>query len=441
MVSRSRWPRCRDHVAIAGVLSVCLLVSSTFAQTNIVPTPGKLGTGGLGTVAVPDGGTTFITGGLRPNNGPNVFHSFNQFDVGAGHTANFVNPGIIGGEIVIPPPARVISRVIGGSPSNINGTIQALGWNLYFMNPSGIIFGPSANLNVTGSAYFSTAQQLRLGDGQIFSTSFVRLDATLSTAAPAAFGFIGSGAPAPVVISGSTLQVNNATLLVAGGTVQIKGTTISAGRTAVGAVGSGAEVNVDPSSGNSFARGTPAGTLFATIGTVIQGSFSAEVYPSVTVPAGAEVNQTTGPFGFVNRVEVVGGPGATQPGTELPDVVFPTGNTSTQPQVVTANPVDPVVFLNRAVTVMPQQTPAAPLTMLASRCAGSSQGEFSSFVQTARDVTPPQPGNALSSPFIWDDVSVGTSGLSSLNAMIHRQGVDVVPLRAQASTVWQGCGS
>ena len=438
MMRRSRWSRGRDRVAIAGMLLVCLWVSSALAQnTNIVPTPGELGSGGLGTVASQAGNTTNITGGLRPGEGANVFHSFNQFSVGQGHTAAFVNPG---------GASRVISRVIGGSPSDINGTIQALGWNLYFMNPSGIIFGPSANLNVTGSAYFSTAPQLRLGDGQIFSTSLVALDATLSTAAPAAFGFVGSSAPAPIVISGSNLTVSNNSLLLAGGSVQINGGNISAGRAEVGAVGAGAEVNVDPSAGNAFASNTPAGTLSAAVGTVIEGSISVGVHPSsITVPAGAQVNQTTGPFGFVNRIEVVGGPGAPPPGTGLPPVVFPTANTNTQPQVLTANPVDLVAFLNRAVTVMPQQAPAAPLAMLTSRCAGTKTGEFSSFVQTARDVTPPQPGSVLASPFIWEQ-GMGASNTSSTaepsSELLSRRigGAAMLAIRPEAMLL-EECGS
>ena len=79
--------------------------------------------------------------------------------------------------------SNVISRVIGGSPSNIYGTVQALDANLFFLNPSGIVFGPAAHLNVSGSAYFSTAQQLRLGDNGVFTANrnLLALDTTLSS--------------------------------------------------------------------------------------------------------------------------------------------------------------------------------------------------------------------------------------------------------------------
>ena len=405
--------RVRSAVAVAWLVLLAMglfgwrTTPASAQATNIVPTPGGIGTGGLGTVATEAGNTTNITGGLRPGNGPNVFHSFNQFSVGQGHTAAFINPGGAG---------RVLARVIGGSPSNINGTVQALGWNLYFMNPSGIIFGPSANLNVSGSAYFSTAQQLSLGDGKIFSTSLVALDATLSTAAPAAFGFVGSGAPAPIVISGSTLQVSDNTLFMAGGSVQLDGARISAQRTIVGAVGAGAQVNVDPGAGNSFNSGTPAGTLSASVGSSIQAGFSAEVFPgTIVVPQGAQVNRTIGPFGFLTGVEVVAGPGGVPPGPNsgLPPVVFPAAGTTTQAPVVSQNPVDPVVYLNRAVTILLQDVPAPPLALLTSRCAGGDKGEFSTFVQAFRDITPPQPGNALASPFIWEEPAAQTRAIGS----------------------------
>ena len=208
-----------------GLLAFLMFMGSAgsiaYAQsTNIVATPS--GPGGLGTTLGTSGNTTNITGGTRPGSGPNLFHSFNQFSVGAGDVAAFVNPGGV---------SNVISRVIGGSPSNINGTVQALNANLFFINPSGIVFGPSAHLNVSGSAYFSTAQQLRLSDGGIFtaSTSLLGLDSTLSASSPAAFGFLGQGPYGSIVLSSSsTVLQTGAVLGLMGGGIQINGSKISA---------------------------------------------------------------------------------------------------------------------------------------------------------------------------------------------------------------------
>ena len=49
-----------------------------------------------------------------------------------GETVQFIQPGV---------KSRVLNRISGESPSSINGTIQANGI-VYFVNPSGIVFGP-----------------------------------------------------------------------------------------------------------------------------------------------------------------------------------------------------------------------------------------------------------------------------------------------------------
>ena len=393
--------------------------------TNIVPTPGALGTGGLGTSVTSSGNTVNITGGTQPGNGPNLFHSFNQFSVGPGNTAAFVNPGGV---------SNIISRVIGGSPSNINGTIQALNANLFFINPSGVIFGPSANLNISGSAYFSTASQLRLSDGasqQLFSTTFVALDSLLSTAPPAAFGFFGGGTPAPIVISAASLQSgNNATLLFAAGNVQINGTRISAGHIAVGAVGAQSEVNVNPGNGNALGASLLGGSLSAAAGTLLQANVLVETFPgNILVPGGAQVVQSIGPFGFVNRVEVTG------PGGALPPVIFPAASAVSAAPAVLSNPIDPVLYLNRAAIVMPVQSPAAPVALVTSRCASRKDGEFSTFVQSGRDATPAEPGGTLASPVMLEPI-----GVSAQAAPVHPRIVRVPqPAQGQAVETWQGC--
>ncbi|ULA69745.1 MAG: Hemeaggact domain-containing protein [Nitrospira sp.] len=412
-----------------GFLAFLVLMGSAgsiaYAQsTNIVATPS--GPGGLGTTLGTSGNTTNITGGTRPGSGPNLFHSFNQFSVGAGDVAAFVNPGGV---------SNVISRVIGGSPSNINGTVQALNANLFFINPSGIVFGPSAHLNVSGSAYFSTAQQLRLSDGGIFtaSTTLLGLDSTLSASSPAAFGFLGQGPYGSIILSSSsTVLQTGAVLGLMGGGIQINGSKISAQRVILGSTSSGGEMSVQPTVGNPFSGVSGNGQVQALPGTLIVAGgggvipASIDVTPSVTVPTGSRINTTTNSSTQrVTQIQVVG--------VNLGGL--PPLATANAANVNPANPVEPVAFLNRAAMVLPQEAPAQPAPLLTSRCAARKDGAFSSLVQASRDVTPSQPGRSLAAPVVLEEVGGTVEPGAPAAPAAHIQGQTT----AQLMESWQGC--
>jgi filamentous hemagglutinin family protein len=68
-----------------------------------------------------------------------LFQSFGIFNLNAGEIANFESTGNI---------RNILSRVTGGSGSLIDGLIStnSANVNLFFINPSGIVFGPNARL-------------------------------------------------------------------------------------------------------------------------------------------------------------------------------------------------------------------------------------------------------------------------------------------------------
>ena len=151
---------------------------------------------------------------LGQQHGSNLFHSFQEFNLQRLESATFSGPNSI---------QNVISRVTGGNPSNIDGTIRSLIPNadFYFLNPFGIIFGPNARLDVQGSFHASTADYLSFSNGGIFHAR--NPSESLLTVAPIeAFGFLDS--PAPISVNGSELSVNEGnTLSLIGGDLQLQG--------------------------------------------------------------------------------------------------------------------------------------------------------------------------------------------------------------------------
>ncbi len=75
--------------------------------------------------------------------GKNLFHSFERFDVPTKGKVTFTGPGGLD---------NVVSRVTGGDASRIDGTLASRvpGADVYLVNPSGILFGPNARLDVPG---------------------------------------------------------------------------------------------------------------------------------------------------------------------------------------------------------------------------------------------------------------------------------------------------
>ena len=99
------------------VLLLIALPTVGLAQivTNITPT--QTAPLDLGREVDQVGSTTEITGGTRPGNGTNLFHSFDLFTLGTSDIAHFMNDMQL-------PTSNVLARVIGGEASTIDGTLQ-----------------------------------------------------------------------------------------------------------------------------------------------------------------------------------------------------------------------------------------------------------------------------------------------------------------------------
>ncbi len=241
--------------------SSCLLPTPLQAQ---IAGDATVGTRVNGQLTNPcGGGICTITGGTAA--GGNLFHSFDRFSIPTGGEARFDTTGVAGIQ-------NIISRVTGGSLSDINGTISVVGAssgaNLFLINPNGILFGPNASLNLGGSFIASTASSLVFADGSQFSAATPTHSPLLTISVPiglqyganpgsiqvqgpgnnlsldASFAFVHSNPPPPGTLS---VQAGK-TLALVGGPVSITGGNLFAlgGQIEVGSVGGPGTVSLTP---------------------------------------------------------------------------------------------------------------------------------------------------------------------------------------------------
>ncbi|BCL35788.1 filamentous hemagglutinin N-terminal domain-containing protein [Nostoc sp. MS1] len=170
--------------------------------------------------------------------GANLFHSFQEFNIREGRGAYFTNPTGI---------ENIFSRVTGGNASHIYGKLGVLGdANLFLLNPHGILFGPNASLDLTGSFLGSTGNSFNFGNGLEFSATNPKAAPLLSVSVPLGVQF-NQGQPKAIANSAHLSVGTGQNLTLLGGTVASTGQLSAGGEIAVAAVPGNSIVNVNSS--------------------------------------------------------------------------------------------------------------------------------------------------------------------------------------------------
>jgi filamentous hemagglutinin family protein len=203
-----------------------------------------------------------INGGVT--RGTNLFHSFQEFNIGNRRSVFFTNPAGI---------ENILARVTGANPSNILGTLGVNGGNanLFLINPNGIIFGQNARLSLNGSFVATTANAIGLANGDIFSANPVEpLPNQLLNVNPNAF-FFNQVAAQPIInrstANSTGLQVpQGQSLLLVGGEVRLEGGQMQApgGRVELGGVAGTGTVGLSVN-GNDLRLSFPVGVQRADV--------------------------------------------------------------------------------------------------------------------------------------------------------------------------------
>jgi filamentous hemagglutinin family protein len=245
----AQFPLKKRMSSLIKVLCLSAICSFTIAPTDVKAQITPDGT--VNTQTQQEGNNVDITGGTREGN--NLFHSFEEFSIPTGEEASFLNEADI---------ENIFTRVTGDSVSNIDGILRAQGSaNLFLMNPSGIIFGENASLDIGGSFVGTTANSIEFADGNQFSAEDTTQKSVLTVSVPVGLGFMGNS-PGPILVNGKGNQItpstsksptsvqesttgllvdSGETLALIGGDVNLNGGTLKApgGRVELGSVNSG----------------------------------------------------------------------------------------------------------------------------------------------------------------------------------------------------------
>ena len=228
-----------DRLLAAKLALVLLPILLTFGAKGAIAqiTPASDGTG-----TVVNGTQQLnITGGTQA--GGNLFHSFQQFGLNAGQTANFLSN---------PNTQNILGRVTGGNASLINGLLQVSGSNanLYLINPSGIVFGQNASLNVPAAFTATTANGIGFGNGQWFNAAGSNNYGAL-TGNPNSFGFVG--------LSGSLINAGNLSVKPGQSIALVGGTVVNTGTISA----PGGNITIAAIPGGKMVRIGQAGTVLS----------------------------------------------------------------------------------------------------------------------------------------------------------------------------------
>jgi filamentous hemagglutinin family protein len=229
------------------------------------------------------GQRTHISGGTLSQDGANLFHSFEEFGVNAGEVANFLSNEQI---------RNIISRVVGGDASYINGLLQVSGGNsnLFLLNPAGILFGANARLDLSGSFTATTASSIGFGDRWL--SAIGSHDYSSLVGDPNAFAF-SSSQPGAILNAGNLAVSEGQNLFLLGGTVVNTGTlTAPSGNITIAAVPGESRVRISQ-------EGQVLSLDLETIGNRELGSGDGELLPftPLSLPAlltGGNITSATG---------------------------------------------------------------------------------------------------------------------------------------------------
>ena len=262
--------------------------------------------------------------------GANLFHSFEQFNVGEGGSVDFLRPNAEIQNILVRVTGGKLSEILGRIGTSTGGFISNSESNLFLINPNGIIFGQKARLDVGGSFAATTANGIQFGNQGFFSASAPNVPPVL-TVNPSALLFNQIGAGSIInksvalnqidrVIDGkSTIEglrvTDGNSLLLVGGNVELQGGQLHAlgGRVELGGLAGTGTVGLDNDLHLTFPDGVARADVSLSNGAIVSATGVSATGTGgvievqgrrITITDGSQIKTQTIEFGQPGRLLV-----------------------------------------------------------------------------------------------------------------------------------------
>lgn len=241
--------------------AIALAVASCFVQSAALANP----TG----ASVAAGQVKFHQQGnvLQVTNSPNAILNWQSFSIGTNEITRFVQGSA---------SSAVLNRVIGQDPSLILGTLQSNG-RVYLINPSGILFGAGAKIDVAGLV----ASTLNLSDADFLGGKL---------------RFSGTPGAGSVVNEGAIVTPSGGQVFLVGASVENKGLIKTPQGEVVLAAGKSVEL-VDPGTPNLRVEVIASDNRAMNLGEIAADAGKVGIYAGLVTQAGtiqADSAQVTG---------------------------------------------------------------------------------------------------------------------------------------------------
>ncbi|NET47632.1 MAG: CHAT domain-containing protein [Merismopedia sp. SIO2A8] len=158
-----------------------------------------------------------ITGGTSL--GDRIFHSFQDFNINSDQTVEFIRPDHLAVETFL----TILNRVTGQNPSNLLGTLTVEGnANVFLINPNGIVLGPDARLDMSGSFVATTAERILFENNQQFSATDPQDPALLTISTPIGLQYGANPGTVTVQLNQNGMTLPDGAFILAGGEVSLQ---------------------------------------------------------------------------------------------------------------------------------------------------------------------------------------------------------------------------